>query len=279
MKQHLTYKLLSVLPAVLCGIAFAAVRIAAPSSFAVAIAAAIACTVLAVFAVCERKQFAPELAGGSVAITFASSVTGLLLLACLAFSVYYQNFAPISDRVAVPNVTVSFLSNLFSLLAAVYFLLTALAPSLLANGGRRLLLAITPVLYCAFRILSDFIATSTMPLANGGGYHILSMIMTMLFLLCEAKLIAKKGKTFSYLACGQIAIVLNLTYNIPLLASFGEASALELMHGVFFFVLTLYIAFRLFTLPRANQQADEPTEEPAEEPAAEPAEEQTTEQA
>ena len=261
MKQHLTYRLLSVIPAVLCGAVLAFVRIPHPASIAVAIAAAAVCAALAVLAFCVRKQFGSELAGGSTAVTFASSIVGLLLLACFAVSVYSLYFAPPAERIAVTNTTVVLLADLFSLLAAVYFLLSALIPSLLANQGARLLWAMTPVLYCAFRILSDFIATGTMPLANGGGYHILGMIFAMLFLLCEAKLIANKGKPFAYLACGQIAIVLNAAYNVPLLADFKGATTAELLHGVMFLAFALYIAVRLFTLPYAQPQTEEAIEQ------------------
>lgn len=263
MKQHLTYKILSVAPALLIGAALACARIANPLSLTVAIAAAIACAAAAVLAFCLRKRYADDLPNRSAAEIFASSATGLLLLVCAAFSVYCHSFAPLTERLAVPNATVLFLAILFSLLGALYFLLSAFAPSLFANRGVRLLWAMAPVLYCAFRILSDFIATGTMPLANGGGYHILGMIATMLFLLSEAKLIAKKGKPFAYLACGQIAIILNAAYNIPLFVSPENASALDLLHGAMFLMFSLYIAFRLLTLPRAEQQADPQTEEQA----------------
>lgn len=256
MKRHLTYNLLSVLPALLCAVAFAAVRVLFPSSLAVAIAAAVACAVLACLALLLHKHFAPTVTDSSAAVTCVSSLLGFLLLACFAFSVYYRYFAPLAERIAVINGAVTLLTSIFALLAAAYFLLSALAPSMLANKTARLLWAIAPILYCAFRILNDFIATGTMPLANGGGYHILGMIATMLFLLCEGKLLAKGGKTFSYLACGQIALVLNAAYNIPLIAFFAEASVLDLLHGVLFLAFSLYIAVRLLTLSGAAQETE-----------------------
>ena len=256
MKQHLTYRLLAVVPALICAVAFAAVRIALPSSLAVSIAAAIVCTALVVLAFLLRKRFLPTLNDGSVAMTFVSSVLGFLLLACFAVSAYSNYFAPLAERAVAANGLVVLLTDLFCLLSALYFLLPALVPSLLSNSALRLFGAFMPILYCAFRILSDFIATGTMPLANGGGYHILGMIATMLFVLSEGKFIAGGGKTVSYLACGQVAIVLNFAYNVPFILTFETAALNELLQSALFLAFSLYIAVRLVSLAGAQTDAE-----------------------
>ena len=260
MKRDLTYRLLSVVPALLCAVAVTVIRLLQPAALTAAFAAGALCLALAVLAFTLRGRFAPALTEGSFATTFSSSVTGIMMLACFAFDMYFRYFAPMEERIAVVNGAVAGLASLFCLLGALYFLFNALAPSLLANDAIHLAGAMMPVLYCAFRILCDFIATGTMPLANGGGYHILSMIAAMLFLLCEAKIVSKRGKTLSYLLFGQIAIVLSVAYNIPFLVHFADVPFAERMHGVLFLALALYIAARLFFLAPKAQEPE--TQEP-----------------
>lgn len=260
--KYLTAKFLAAAAALLFAVALTALRLLLPSSVAVAVATAAVCAALALLAFAFRSRFAPAATEGRTAHAFFSSVSALLLLTCLGVSVWSAYFAPIGERVVPVNGTVSLLSALFSLLAAAYFLIAALAPSLLENKAARLLWSMTPVLFCAFRILTDFIATGTMPLANGGGYHILGMIATMLFFLCSCKLIAERGKVFTYLACGMIAIVLNAAYSVPLIVSFfkGSASVEDALYGVLFLALSLYIAERLVSLAPASEPA--PSEQP-----------------
>ena len=254
MKRDLTYRLLSVIPVLLCASAAAVIRLLQPDSFTAAISAGALCLALVFLSFTLKNKFSPALTEGSFATTFSSSVAGIMMLACFVFDMYFRYFAPMNERISAVNGTVSGLAGLFCLLGALYFLLSSLAPSLLANDALRLAGALMPVLYCAFQILCDFIATGTMPLANGGGYRILSMIAVMLFLLCEAKIVSGRGKTFSYLACGQIAVVLLAAYNIPFLLHCGDVPFAERMHGVLFLAFALYAVCRLFFIaPKAQE--------------------------
>lgn len=217
---------------------------------ACAVLTALSCVVLLCLALLFGRKYAPSLPHGLPSVTFGASVTAFLLLTTLAVSVYFAHFAPLEERIVDLNPTISFLVKLFALLSAVYFLLTAASMSLPKKKALHLAFVMAPILYYAFRILNAFIDNSTMPLANSGGYHILSMIATMLFFLLEGKFIIGNAKVGFYLAVGQIAILLNAVYNIPLLLScISECeSQINALYALLSVALMIYIATRLFSL-------------------------------
>ncbi len=211
---------------------------------------AVVCILAAVFACLAGRRFAPALKHGLPSVAFGSAVCGFALLTVLMSTIYFTYMAPVGERLVEINPMISLLLKLCSLAAAVYFLLQAAFPPLYERKSLALLLSLTPVLFCAFRILSDFIDHSTMPLANEGGYRLLGIIAAMLFFLRESKFHTGKGGVSLYYAIGHVAVILLVTYNSPLLLQFfhGEASALEAIYAFLSLAFALYIVIRLLTL-------------------------------
>lgn len=260
-------KLLSLCALLLLTVALTAFRMyvlyTGEGETAFAVCTFVTCLLLLGVSLAIGKRFSPELPQGLPSVTFGASVTGFLLLTVTVASVYFTFFAPAEDRAEELNPSVAMLVILFALLSAVYFLLLAGYLPLTEKKALYLLLAMAPVLFTALRILHDFIETSTMPLANSGGYHILSMIATMLFFLREAKFLTGVGKTWVFLAVGQIAVLLLAVYNIPLLTSYlaGSGEHTDALYSLMSLGVIGYMLTRLFSLRARCADEVSPAEE------------------
>lgn len=239
-----------------------------------AICIAVLCILAAAYAFAAGRRFAPMLKHGLPSVAFGSAVCGFAMLTVLMSSVYFTYFVEAQERISDVNPTISLLLKLFTLIAAVYFLLQAAFPPLYERKALALLLALTPVLFCAFYILGDFINHSTMPLANGGGYRLLGIIGAMLFFLREAKFQTGKGGASLYYAVGHVAVILLFTYNAPILMQFfhGETSPTDALYAMLSLTFALYIIIRLLSLGEPVQEIpqilpEETAEAPAEETA------------
>lgn len=210
-----------------------------------------ACALFFTLAILSRSRFAPVLRHGLLSVTFGASAAAFLLLASTALSIYYARFAPIADRVTDDNAVVSLLTKLFAILSAAYFLLASSWPSLPKRKSLHLLLSIAPILFCALRILNNFINNSTLPLAASGGYRILGMIAAMLFFLQEGKLLVGTKTASAYLVTGYAAVLLCAAYDLPLLIfSMREGgSAPDAAYSLLSLGLVVYILARLAALP------------------------------
>lgn len=224
-----------------------------------AICIAALCILAAVYAFLVGRRFAPILKHGLPSVAFGSAVAGFALLTVLMSTVYFTYFASAEERILDINPAISMLLKLFALAAAVYFLLQAAFPPLYQYKALALLLALAPVLFCAFRILGDFIDHSTMPLANGGGYRLLGVIGAMLFFLREAKFQTGKGGASLYYAIGHAAVILLFTYNAPILLQFfhGEASTMEILYALLSLTFALYMVIRMLTLREPEPEIPE----------------------
>ncbi len=215
-----------------------------------ALCIAVLCILAAVYAFLAGRRFAPVLKHGLPSVAFGSAVCGFAMLTVLMSSVYFAYFADAESRISDVNPIISLLLKAFTLVSAVYFLLQAAFPPLYERKAAALLLALTPVLFCALYILGDFINHSTMPLANGGGYRLLGIIGVMLFFLREAKFQTGKGGASLYYALGHVAVILLFTYNAPILMQFfhGEASPTDALYAMLSLTFALYILIRILSL-------------------------------
>ncbi len=80
-----------------------------------------------------------------------------------------------------------------------------------------------PIFFSAFRLLNDFIASSSTPNASSGKYHIVSLVAVLLFFLTEGKSYVSKTKCMLADFYGYSAIFLLLVYALPnlMLSCFG----------------------------------------------------------
>ncbi len=222
---------------------------------ACAVLTAFACLLLTVLSLFVGKSCSRKLTHGLPSVTFGASVTGFLLLSVLIVSIHSTYFASPELRVTDGNAVISLLLKGFTLLSAVYFLMTAASMKLPQKKALHLLFAIMPVLFYAFLILNEFINNRTMPLAESGGYHMLGMIFTMLYFLCEGKLLIGTGNTVLFLATGQTAFLLCAVYNIPALVQVlqGGSSQLQLVYSLMTLAVMIYLFTRMASLRPASK--------------------------
>ncbi len=224
------------------------------------IATAFCCGAGGIIAFLLGRHLAPALPVGLPTVTFSAAVCGFTVITLVIVTAYYTYFAPAGDRLTDVNPTVALLVKLFALGCAVYFLLLAAWMPLGEKKALALFLSLFPVLFCAFRILNDFIDHSTMPLAGHGGYRILAVIATMLFFLQEAKFRAGKGGAAWYFIIGHLAVILLAAYNVPLLWEFvrGETTLTEVLYAMLSVAFIIYIFTRLYSMEVKRPPEEEP---------------------
>ena len=200
-----------------------------------------------------RNNFRPALRYGMLSVTFGASVSAGLLLVAIGISVYYARFAahPVSDV----NAVVSFLVKLFALLSAVAFLATSALESISKRVTLHLLLTLPPIFFCSLRVLNTFINSSTLPLAESGGYRVLGMIAAMLFFLNEGKLLLGVKSTLAYQITGFSAAIFCAAYDLPLLIAGVRDGGYrpEAAYSLLTVGLVAYILTRIATLPAKEE--------------------------
>ncbi len=75
--------------------------------------------------------------------------------------------------------------------------------------------ALAPIMLSMFRLFGDFIRTGTAPLASSGAYHIIGLIIVMLFFLCEGKSYVSDISSITYIFFGYLSIYFLLVYSLP----------------------------------------------------------------
>lgn len=103
----------------------------------------------------------------------------------------------------------------FSVGSVIYFFYSGFHSQSRGNENLLAFAALMPILLSVFRLLSDFVRQSAIPLASSNAYHILSIIALMLFFLCEGKTLSGSGGAFTTSFFGYCAIFLLLVYALP----------------------------------------------------------------
>lgn len=205
----------------------------------------------------SRQHILPVFRHGLLSVTFGASVSAFLLISATGISVYFAHFAsvPVADQSAF----ISFLMKAFAVFTAAYFLIASASNKLPEQKTLHLLLSMTPIFFCALRVLNTFINNSTMPLAASGGYRILGMIFAMLFFLNEGKLLLGVKTASAYQFTGFAAAIFCASYDLPLLiTSIREGgSGPDAAYSLLTLGLVAYILTRIATLPAKK---DKPAE-------------------
>lgn len=76
-------------------------------------------------------------------------------------------------------------------------------------------LSVFPIVFSAFRLLSDFIQTSATPLASSGAYHILGLSAVLLYFLAEGKSYVSDSSAKIYFLFGYLSVFFLLVYAVP----------------------------------------------------------------
>ena len=117
--------------------------------------------------------------------------------------------------------------------------------------------ALVPIFFSALRILSDFISTSSAPLASSGAYHIISLVAVLLYFLAEGKSYVVEVSAASHSAFGFVSLLFLLVYAIPDLVLRCSGSLPFNLSAAFSLVdvcIAIYIAVRLATTKIEKKQ-------------------------
>lgn len=194
----------------------------------------------------------------SVLTTFASVLLGMMLLTQVIYYLYVFVF----EQKALNFRFIAVLA--LSVVSAVYFLIIS---SRRAKARMRRIipvLSIAPVLLTAVRLLNDFMERSLTVTASSYVYHLLGLVILMLFWCCEGRTTVGCSRKRLYVFLGLTAIMLLLVYCIPALylslfwpIKFTDVTVFCMAD----IVTVLYIACRMVMLPAPN--GEEPEQEPA----------------
>lgn len=133
-------------------------------------------------------------------------------------------------------------------LSAVKFLVSGLRYNKKQSENIHAFAALAPILFSAVRILSDFISTSSAPLASSGAYHIVGLVAVLLYFLCEGKSYIAQTSAALFNSFGYSAVFFLLVYSVPNLYMhcFGSFSFdCDAAFSVVDLGLVVYIAARL----------------------------------
>lgn len=172
----------------------------------------------------------------------------------------------VSDYVKSQGGSLLLLQSVSGAVAAVYFFVSGLSVGLGNSDGSRLkLLALTPVLWCIFKLLYRFKRTISFINVSDLLLELFEIVFLMIFFLALAQTTAKidvKSIFWKNFAYGVPAAMFALMCFLPRLIVMisGNSELLNAHHGIAFsdFGVAVYIIYNL--LSRAKAQTSEPEE-------------------
>lgn len=172
----------------------------------------------------------------------------------------------VSDYVKSQGGSLLLLQSVSGAVAAVYFFVSGLSVELGNSDGSRLkLLALTPVLWCIFKLLYRFKRTISFINVSDLLLELFEIVFLMIFFLALAQTTAKidvKSIFWKNFAYGVPAAMFALMCFLPRLIVMisGNSELLNAHHGIAFsdFGVAVYIIYNL--LSRAKAQTSEPEE-------------------
>lgn len=191
--------------------------------------------------------------GENPSVTFASALTGLMLVTLALYYAYRMLFEKVQYNWAFSAIIV------LTVLSAAYFLTVSSK-----RAGKRLrrimpLFSMVPVVLTAARLLFDFVDRSLTVTASSYGYHLMGLVSLMLFLCCEGRFTVGYRRKRIYIALGLITGMLLLIYSLPALylALFWPLKFTDVtVYCVADLIITVYIFCRLFSAAK-EQETDE----------------------
>ncbi|MBE6539706.1 MAG: hypothetical protein E7674_03095 [Ruminococcaceae bacterium] len=191
----------------------------------------------------------------SVLTTFASALLGMMLLTLVIYYVYTFVF---EKRVFNPWLLAVII---LSVISAFYFLFISSRRAKARMPRVIPVLSVAPILLTAVRLLNDFMERSLTVNASSYVYHLLGLVLLMLFWCCEGRTTVGYRRKRMYVFLGLITIMLLLVYCIPALylslfwpIKFTDVTVFCMAD----LVAVLYIACRLVMLPAPEEVQTEP---------------------
>lgn len=201
-----------------------------------------------------------------LAITLIIDSAGQLMDYFDLYDVANTSGTAVSDYVKSQGGSLLLLQSVSGAVAAVYFFISGLSVGLGNSDGSRLkLLALTPVLWCIFKLLYRFKRTISFINVSDLLLELFEIVFLMIFFLALAQTTAKidvKAIFWKNFAYGVPAAMFALMCFLPRLIVMisGNSELLNAHHGIAFsdFGVAVYIIYNL--LSRAKAQTSEPEE-------------------
>lgn len=201
-----------------------------------------------------------------LAITLIIDSAGQLMDYFDLYDVANTSGTAVSDYVKSQGGSLLLLQSVSGAVAAVYFFVSGLSVGLGNSDGSRLkLLALTPVLWCIFKLLYRFKRTISFINVSDLLLELFEIVFLMIFFLALAQTTAKidvKSIFWKNFAYGVPAAMFALMCFLPRLIVMisGNSELLNAHHGIAFsdFGVAVYIIYNL--LSRAKAQTSEPEE-------------------
>lgn len=181
-------------------------------------------------------------------VVFSSALCGFMLMATGFY--YSYLYLTTSDMQAG-----RFIISIMMILASVMFLYLALAK----NGVNKTIIPfmrLIPALYAIVRLLVDFVEQNSQPGNSAVAYHIISLIMLMLFMVYEGKTSFGVIAMRVYLTVGYLCIFTMLVYAVPNLVITIENPSLDkyILFSAVDIVLALYVFSRTYSVARGENE-------------------------
>lgn len=201
-----------------------------------------------------------------LAVTIIIDSAGQLMSYFDLYDVANSSGTAITDYVKKQGGTLLMLQAVSGAVAAVYFFVSGLSVGLGNSDGSRLkILALTPVLWCIFKLLYRFKRTISFVNVSDLMLELFEIVFLMLFFLALAQTVAKIDadavfwKIYGYgIPAAMFALICFLPRVIVMIV--GKSELLNSHYGVSFSDLgvAIYIIYNL--LSRAKAQTNEPEE-------------------
>ncbi len=181
-------------------------------------------------------------------IIFSSALCGFMLMST---GLYYSYSYLTTDNMNSGKFAIS----LMMILASVMFLYLALSKSGV-NKNIIPFMRLIPALYAIVRLLVDFVEQNSLPENSAVAFHIISLVLFMLFMVYEGKTSFGTAAMRSYLGVGYLCIFTMLLYSVPNLYITIRNPQMDkyILFSAVDIVLSLYVFTRVYSVTRSEKE-------------------------
>lgn len=182
-------------------------------------------------------------------VVFSSALCGFMLMA----TGFYYSYLFLTTK---DIETGKFIISLMMIFASVMFLYLALSKSG-ANKNIILFMRLIPALYAIVRLLVDFVEQNRLPENSAVAFHIISLVLLMIFMVYEGKSTFGTVAMRTYLAVGYLCVFFMMIYSVPnLFVTITKYPQLDkyILFSAVDIVLALYVFSRVYSVTRGTKE-------------------------
>lgn len=186
-------------------------------------------------------------------VVFSSALCGFMLMST---GLYYSYLYLASNSLQMNGG--QFFVSILMILASALFLYLALAKSGV-NKSALPFMRLIPALYAIVRLLVDFVVQNSLPENSATAFHILSLVLLMLFMVYEGKTSFGAAAMRTYLMVGYLCIFTMLLYSVPNLYITIKNPRIDrfILFSAVDIVLSMYVFTRVYSVARGEGEKSE----------------------